>query len=73
MYVASKCAVTTTLAAAAGGVTVLVVDVGFGNPPDVAPALNGELVCWSVNLAITLFHIVSGFSLSKALLWASLF
>lgn len=43
MYVASKCAVTTTLAAAAGGVTVLVVDVGFGNPPDVAPALNGIL------------------------------
>lgn len=49
MYVASKCAVTTTLAAAAGGVTVLVIDVAYGNPPDVAPALNGEFVggwCW---------------------------
>lgn len=43
MYVASKCAVTTTLAAASGGVTVLIVDVGFGNPPDVGPALNGIL------------------------------
>lgn len=43
MYVASKCAVTTTLAAASGGVTVLIVDVAFGHPPDVAPALNGIL------------------------------
>jgi len=43
MYVASKCAVATTLAAAAGGVTVLVIHVACQHQPDVAPALNGIL------------------------------
>ncbi|GMH35861.1 hypothetical protein BSKO_03729 [Bryopsis sp. KO-2023] len=43
MEVASKIAVTTTLAASAGGVTVLFVNAASGSPADVAPALNGIL------------------------------
>lgn len=43
MYVASKCAVTTTLAASAGGASVLVIHVFAGYPPDVTPVLNGIL------------------------------
>ena len=40
---ASRCAVTTTLAACAGGCTTLAIHVGLKNPPDVAPVLNGIL------------------------------
>lgn len=43
MYVASKCAVTTTLAASAGGSSVLVFHVFAGYAPDVTPVLNGIL------------------------------
>ncbi|CAD7694788.1 unnamed protein product, partial [Ostreobium quekettii] len=41
MYVASKCAVNTTLSAAGGGLTTLLVDtVVFNHPPDISPILN---------------------------------
>jgi len=43
MDVAQKVAVTTTLSAAAGGAGVLALHCAVGNPPDVAPALNGIL------------------------------
>eukprot|EP00803_Ostreobium_quekettii_P002948 evm.model.scf_2798.3 EVM.evm.TU.scf_2798.3 scf_2798:13298-18695(+) len=44
MYVASKCAVNTTLSAAGGGLTTLLVDtVVFNHPPDISPILNGLL------------------------------
>ncbi|KAK9810523.1 hypothetical protein WJX72_012129 [[Myrmecia] bisecta] len=43
MYTASKIAVNTSLAAAAGGVTSLVVTAALGHPGDVRPALNGIL------------------------------
>jgi len=43
MVVAARCAVTTTLAACAGGSGVLIIHVAMGNPPDVGPALNGIL------------------------------
>ena len=46
MYVASKCAVATTLAAATGGITVQVIHIQTGNVPDLAPALNGECAEW---------------------------
>lgn len=42
MYVASKCAVATTLAAAAGGVAVQLMHVQRGKKPALSPALNGE-------------------------------
>eukprot|EP00232_Nephroselmis_pyriformis_P019752 CAMPEP_0182887736 /NCGR_PEP_ID=MMETSP0034_2-20130328/21005_1 /TAXON_ID=156128 /ORGANISM="Nephroselmis pyriformis, Strain CCMP717" /LENGTH=471 /DNA_ID=CAMNT_0025021115 /DNA_START=27 /DNA_END=1442 /DNA_ORIENTATION=- len=42
-YIAGKVAVTTTLAAGAGGFGTLLIHVLMGNPPDVAPALNGIL------------------------------
>lgn len=41
MYVASKIAVTTTLSAASGGATALLINILTGNPTDVSPALNG--------------------------------
>eukprot|EP00803_Ostreobium_quekettii_P006105 evm.model.scf_363.6 EVM.evm.TU.scf_363.6 scf_363:47738-55026(+) len=44
MYVASKCAVATTLAAAAGGVAVQLMHVQRGKKPALSPALNGILV-----------------------------
>lgn len=43
MYVASKCAVTTTLAASASGSAVLVFHIFAGYAPDVTPVLNGIL------------------------------
>ncbi|CAD7698915.1 unnamed protein product [Ostreobium quekettii] len=43
MYVASKCAVTTTLAASAGCSTVLTIHILMNGTPDVLPALNGIL------------------------------
>mmetsp|Transcript_12892 Transcript_12892/g.27205 ORF Transcript_12892/g.27205 Transcript_12892/m.27205 type:complete len:515 (-) Transcript_12892:142-1686(-) len=43
MAVAQRVAVTTTLSAAAGGCVNLAIHVAMGNPPDVAPALNGIL------------------------------
>jgi len=43
MDVAERVAVTTTLSAAAGGCVNLAIHVAMGNPPDVAPALNGIL------------------------------
>jgi Amt family ammonium transporter len=43
MYTASRVAVTTTLSAAAGGSTTLILHVLHKNAPDVSPALNGIL------------------------------
>ncbi|CAD7695064.1 unnamed protein product [Ostreobium quekettii] len=43
MYVASKCAVTTTLAASAGCATVLTMHIFLEGAPDITPALNGIL------------------------------
>jgi len=41
--IAAKVSVTTTISAAAGGVTVLLISVVLSGTPDVAPALNGIL------------------------------
>lgn len=46
MYVASKCAVATTLAAASGGITVQAMHIQSGNKPDLSPSLNGESAEW---------------------------
>jgi len=43
MPIAERVAVTTTLAACSGGAFTLLIHVALGNPPDVAPALNGIL------------------------------
>jgi len=43
MIVAARAAVTTTMAACAGGATTLAIHVAMKNPPDVSPALNGIL------------------------------
>jgi len=43
MQDAARAAVTTTLAACAGGATTLAIHVALKNPPDVSPALNGIL------------------------------
>eukprot|EP00873_Tetraselmis_striata_P023071 jgi/Tetstr1/443335/TSEL_031350.t1 len=43
MFTASRICVATTLAAAAGGLTCMIIHVLHGNPTDVMPALNGIL------------------------------
>lgn len=43
MYLASKIAVNTTLAASAGGISVLLFDTIIGNPSDIKGILNGIL------------------------------
>ena len=43
MRLASKIAVNTTLAAAAGGLTALLSETLLGAPGDIAPVLNGIL------------------------------